>query len=141
MPYRRYTKKERAEAVAEAARTSVKATSESKGIPERTLGYWYDHEDFATIRAKTREELAGGSIAMALLAQAELVRRIQTGSISDQALVVAYGVGIDKAQLLMGAATSRNESVSVTDGMDDHERSTLKAAVRDALAKAGHDPE
>lgn len=108
--HRRYTRQEKAEAVAEVTRTSLTATSERRKVAINTLKYWYDHEDFADVRNKTREELAEGSVAMALIAQGELVRRIRSGDISDQALVAAYGVGIDKGQLLSGRATERTES-------------------------------
>lgn len=107
---RRYTRKQKAEAVAEIERTSLTATSERRKVPLTTLKYWYDHPDFADIRSKTREELANGSVVMALIAQGELVRRIRSGEISDQALVAAYGVGIDKGELLSGRATERTET-------------------------------
>lgn len=122
------------DAVAKAARTSLTEASETSGIPITTLKYWYDGEEFADVRTKTREELAHGSIAMAVIAQGELIRRIRSGDISDQALVAAYGVGIDKAQLLSGAATSRTESLSVTDGMDDHERQALRKVLDEVVA-------
>ena len=129
MPRRRYTNAERAQAVAEAERTSLTAAAEVSGIPITTLKYWFDHPEFADVRTKTREELAGGSIAMAVIAQGELIRRIRSGKISDQALVAAYGVGIDKAQLLTGAATTRTESRDLTASLDDHE----KVALRDLI--------
>lgn len=124
--HRRYTKVQKAQAVAEAERTSLTAAAESSGIPITTLKYWFDHPEFADVRTKTREELAGGSIAMAVIAQGELIRRIRSGKISDQALVAAYGVGIDKAQLLSGAATSRTESRDLTASLDDHEKEVLR---------------
>jgi transposase-like protein len=135
MPRRRYTRTEKAQAVAEAERTSLTAASESTGVPITTLKYWFDSPAFADIRTKTREELAEGSIAMALIAQAELVRRIRSGDISDQALVAAYGVGIDKAQLLSGAATARTETRDISDTLDDHESDILGEAIRAELAR------
>lgn len=145
MPRRRYTRTEKAQAVAEAERTSLTAASESTGVPITTLKYWFDSPAFADIRTKTREELAEGSIAMALIAQAELVRRIRSGDISDQALVAAYGVGIDKAQLLSGEATARTERRDITSDLDDHEKARLRDILDDILeedaeAGAGVDP-
>ena len=133
--HRRYTKAQKAGAVADVVRTSLTQAAEDNGVPITTLKYWYDGPEFADVRTKTREQLAQGSIAMAVIAQGELIRRIQSGAISDQALVAAYGVGIDKAQLLSGAATSRTESVSVTDGFDDHEKATLKAKIHEAIGE------
>jgi transposase-like protein len=129
MSRRRYSRTEKADMVAEVERTSLTQTAESSGIPITTLKYWYDHPDFADIRTKTRDQLAEGSIAMAVIAQGELIRRIRSGSISDQALVAAFGVGIDKAQLLSGAATARTESRDITGTISDAE---LSAAIREA---------
>ena len=137
MPRRRYSVAEKDAAVAEAARTSILAASQKLGIPERTVGYWYDSPEFADVRDKTKDQLAAGSVAMAILAQGELVRRIRSGKLSDQALVAAYGVGIDKAQLLSGAATTRTESRSLVDGMDDHEREALRKVLDEAINDAG----
>jgi hypothetical protein len=137
---RRYTKKEKAAAVVEAERTSLTAASESSGIPITTLKYWFDHPEFAEVRSKTREDLAEGSIVMAVIAQGELIRRIRSGDISDQALVAAYGVGIDKAQLLSGAATSRTESRAITDSLDDHEKEWLRDLIDGIEAEAEAEP-
>lgn len=136
MTRRRYTLDEKAVAVVEAERTNVLAASESLGIPRKTLAYWYDDPEFASLRQKTRDELADGSIAMALLAQGELVRRIRAGTIGDQALVAAFGVGVDKAQLLAGMATSRTESRDITGTLADID---IAAAIHEAehLARGG----
>jgi hypothetical protein len=127
--HRRYTKAQKLAAVAEAERTSLTAAAESTAIPITTLKYWFDAPEFADVRTKTRDDLSEGSIAMAIIAQAELIRRIRSGDISDQALVAAYGVGIDKAQLLSGAATARMESRDITGTLTDSD-------VRDAIHAA-----
>jgi transposase-like protein len=134
---RRYTKREKATAVAEAERTSLTQAAESTGVPITTLKYWFDHDEFAAVRTKTREEVGQGSVVVAVLAQGELVRRIRNGTLSDQALVTAYGVAVDKAQLLTGRATERTEHVSVTDGFDDHEKRALAGILRSELARRG----
>lgn len=129
--HRRYSRAQKVAAVAEAERTSLTAASESTAIPLTTLKYWLDSPEFADVRAKTREELAEGSIAMAMIAQAELIKRIRSGDISDQALVAAYGVGIDKAQLLTGAATARTESRDITGTLSDGDVITAIRAAED----------
>lgn len=126
---RRYDRSEKAGLVAQVERTSLTATSEASGVPLTTLKYWYDSEEFAEVRNKTREELAEGSVGLALLAQGELVRRIRSGKISDQALVTAFGVAIDKAQLLSGNATSRTEARDITGTLSDGD---IIAAIREA---------
>lgn len=127
--HRRYTKAQKVAAVAEAERTSLTATAEVTSIPLTTIKYWFDSPEFADVRTKTRDNMAEGSLVMAIIAQAELIRRIRSGDISDQALVSAYGVGIDKAQLLSGAATARTESRDITGTLSDSD-------VRDAIAAA-----
>ena len=132
--HRRYTKAQKLAAVAEAERTSLTAAAESTAIPITTLKYWFDAPEFADVRSKTRDDLSEGSIAMAIIAQAELIRRIRSGDISDQALVAAYGVGIDKAQLLSGAATARTESRDIT-RLNDHESDILGGLIEEELAQ------
>ena len=136
MARRSYTLAEKTAAVAEAERTNVLRASESTGIPRKTLEYWYHDEEFASLRQKTRDDLADGSIVLAMLAQGELVRRIRLGKLSDQALVAAFGVGIDKAQLLSGMATARTENRDITGSLSDLD---IRAAVREAqdLARGG----
>lgn len=131
--HRRYTRSQKTDLVAQVERTSLTATAEATGVPLTTLKYWYDHPDFAEVRTKTKDELAQGSIVMAVIAQGELIRRIRSGKISDQALVAAYGVGVDKAQLLSGDATARMETRDLTGTLAD---SDIRAAIREAEAIA-----
>ena len=126
---RRYDRQFKAEVVADAERTNLTTASETHGVALSTLKYWYEHPEFADVRAKTREEVGQGSVVLALVAQGELVRRVRSGNISDQALVAAYGVAIDKAQLLLGGATARSENRDITGTISDAE---LVAAIREA---------
>lgn len=142
---RRYTKREKAVAVTAALASSVKAASESQGIPERTLGYWMEHPDFAELRTKTREDIAEGSMVLATLAQRELMRKLQAGEVEPKDLAVIFGIAIDKAQLLSGQATSRTENRTIADGLNDHEKQQLRDALdrllsQPATADAGADP-
>jgi len=133
---RRYTKRQKASAVTKAMATSTLAASESLGIPERTIGYWLEHPEFAELRAKTREQLAEGSMVLANLAQAELQRKVQAGEVEPKDLAVIYGIAIDKAQLLSGAATSRTETKALSDGLSDHEKQQLRDGLDRLLADA-----
>ena len=134
-PHRRYTKREKANAVAEAERSSMSAASERTGIPVTTIDYWMDAPEFAELRKKTREQIAEGSMVLANLAQSELTRKVKAGEVEPRDLAVIYGIAIDKAQLLSGAATSRTETKSLTDGLNDHERQTLRDVIDRAVAE------
>jgi len=131
---RRYDKRTKAAAVVKAEHTSQLAAAEAMGIPRKTLAYWVESEEFANLRQKTREELAGGSIVLAHLAQAELQRKVLAGEVEPRDLAVIYGIAIDKGQLLSGQVTHRTETV--TGGMNDHER----AALHDLLLEAVREP-
>lgn len=120
-------------AVMAAAVSSVSAAAETRGIPERTLGYWFDHPDFADVRAKTRDDLAAESMGMAHRVLGEIQRRIDEFEPRD--LSVLFGILTDKGQLLSGAATDRLETRDVTETMGDHEKAALRDAIDDWLTK------
>ena len=130
---RRYTRKTKAMAVMAAAVTSVAAAAQEAGIPERTVGYWFDSPEFAELRAKTREDLAAESMAMAHRVLSEITRRLPEFEPRD--LSVLYGILTDKGQLLAGHATSRTETKALTDEMNDHERQQLRDLLTAAIAE------
>lgn len=134
-PRRRYTKREKASAVTAAMASSVQAAAEQKGIPRTTIDYWMDHPEFVELRKKTREEMAEGSMVLANLAQSELARKVKAGEVEPRDLAVIYGIAIDKAQLMAGQATSRNESRDIT--KDDHESEILRDAIHRELTERG----
>jgi len=127
-------------AVVAAANTNTRAAAESKGMPESTLRRWLDHPDMAYLRAKTRDELAEESLALSYLAKAEFVRKIMAHEVEPRDLIVAYGIAVDKAQLLSGHATSRTEHLELTNSLDDHERATLRDLIEGALAEPAEAP-
>jgi hypothetical protein len=128
---RKYTKRQKMTAVIAAEMSTVAAAAEAKGIPERTLGYWFDSPDFAEVRAKTREDLAAESMGMAHTVLGEIKRRLPEFEPRD--LSILYGILTDKGQLLSGQATGRLETKDVTDTLDDHERTQLRDAIEDWL--------
>lgn len=135
--HRRYDKRTKAAAVVEAERTNMEAASETLGIPPKTIAYWMEDPRFAELRAKTREELASGSIVLAHLAQAALTKRIESGEVEPRDLAVIYGIAIDKGQLLAGQATSRTETrTGLLETLSDHETAQLADAI-DEWLKAG----
>jgi transposase-like protein len=132
---RRYTKREKAVAVTAAMASSVSAAAEATGVPESTLRYWAEHPEFAELRAKTREQIAEGSMVLATLAQRELMRKLQAGEVEPRDLAVIFGIAIDKAQLLAGHATARTENRTLTDGLNDHEKQQLRDGLDRLLGK------
>lgn len=129
---RRYTKREKANAVIAAEASSMTAVSEATGIPITTIDYWMDQPEFVELRKKTRDDLAEGFMVLAHKAQAALQKLIPTMEARD--LTVLLGVATDKAQLLSGAATVRTERRDLTDILPDGEREALAAAVDGWLA-------
>lgn len=130
---RRYSRKTKASAVIAAEMSSVMAAAETTGIPRKTIEYWVEAPEFATLRRKTREDLAEGSIVLAHLAQAELTRKIRHGDVEPRDLAVIYGIAIDKGQLLSGQATARLENRDLTSGLDDHEKEAMANLLKRAI--------
>lgn len=132
--HRRYTKREKTQAVAAATMTSAEAASETLGIPRRTIGYWLEKPEFAELRHKTREDLTDEFWATI---QVGLHRMVELIPATDdlQKVSVAVGILYDKHALLSGGVTQRTESRDLTDVFDDHEKSVLGDAIRDELAR------
>lgn len=124
---RRYTKRQKVTAVIAAEMTTVAAAAEQAGIPERTVGYWFDSPDFADVRAKTREDLAAESMGMAHTVLGQIKKRLDEFEPRD--LSILYGILTDKGQLLSGGATSRAETRDLTEAMNDHEKTQLREAI------------
>jgi hypothetical protein len=136
---RRYTKRQKVEAVVEAERTSMTAVSERTGIPVTTIDYWMDRPEFVDLRSKTREEMAEGSMLLAKLAQDAIAQKVRAGEVEPRDLAVIYGIAIDKGQLLAGHATSRSETKSLNEVLSDHERDALKSAIDAEIAARAED--
>jgi hypothetical protein len=124
---RRYTKREKASAVTAAMATSTLAAAETTGIPRKTIAYWLEHPQFATLRQKTREDLAQEMSTLAHLFAMKLSERVD--ELEPRDLVVALGIVTDKAQLLSGAATGRIETKAITDGLGDEDKRKLRDAI------------
>lgn len=133
---RRYSNRQKATAVVAAEMSSIQAASEQLGIPERTIRHWRDRPELAALAAKTREEMADDIKLVAALALERLAEAIESGAMEPRDLITAFGVAIDKSQLLAGAPTERTETRSLTDGLDDHEKRLLRDAIDAALAAA-----
>ena len=131
---RRYSKAEKATAVIAAEVATASAASEQLGIPRKTLTYWLDDPRYAELRQKTREEAAAGFSVIMYRVQDRLIELIPEMEPRD--LSILLGIAAEKAQLLGGGPTSRTETRSVTDGLDDHEHAILRDILDAAIAES-----
>jgi transposase-like protein len=128
---RRYTRKQKSDAVQAAIASSTLAAAEQSGIPESTLRYWVDSPEFAELREKTQEERAAGWRVVGTLAVARLVQLVPEMEPRD--LITLAGVATDKSQILSGGPTERTETRDLT--FDDHEADILGEVVRSELER------
>ena len=126
---RRYTHRQKMNAVVAAEMTSLTAAAEAGGIPKTTLSRWMHDPEAVQARTKTREEMADDAKRLAHLAYTALSRKIMAGEVDGRDLVTAYGVATDKSQLLSGAPTERTETRSLSESLPDHEKEALADAI------------
>lgn len=124
MARRRYTNAQRAQAVAEAEVNGLTRASEKTGIPLTTIDYWLDKPEFVELRSKTREEMRDGFRVLVHKAQERLEALVPTMEPRD--LTILLGVATDKGLLLAGDATSRSETRTWTDDLNDDEKQRLR---------------
>ena len=128
----RYPETTKAKAIGLAQATTPALASVETGIPERTIRDWLARPEYAELRSKTREDIAEQSKVIAQLAGEAIVERIRAGGLKDTALVMAFGVAIDKLQLLSGGATARTETRDLSRELSDEElRDALRARLTD----------
>lgn len=137
---RRYSKAEKVAAIVAADAASAVAASEQTGIPRTTIQYWLDQPEFVELRQNAREAMAEEARVVARLAWQQLGKAVQAGALEPRDLIMAAGMATDKSLLLSGEATARTESRTLTEGMDDHERATLRDIIDTALAAADAAP-
>jgi hypothetical protein len=132
-PRRRYTKSQKAQAVAAATLTSVEAAAASTGIPRTTIDYWMDRPEFVELRQKSREAVADEMWTAVQIGVREVVKGL-SGDAPLRDKATAVGILYDKHALLMGMATTRSESRDLTGTLADGD---LISAVREAEQIAG----
>jgi hypothetical protein len=113
--------------------TTPFAAAETTGIPETNIRRWQDDPELAKYGAKTREEIAEGARMIAALAVDKIADAIRNDKFEPRDLLIAFGLAVDKSQLLGGQATTRTETL--TDGMDDHERQALRKVLAEAISE------
>lgn len=124
---RRYSKADKLSAVLAAEMTGVVAAQDSTGIPESTIRYWMDQPEFAEYRAKAREDLKDEITVVAHLAWQRVAEGLHSGHMEPRDALFAAEKATTQYLLMTGEATSRTETRSVTDDLDDDERERLRA--------------
>lgn len=122
--------RERAQAVGIALATgNASEAARQTGIPERTVQDWVDSDEFAELRARTKEQ-----VAEEWWAGVQHGFRIVIQEFDGPAPLIqkatAAAVLFDKLALTRGEPTSRSETRDLTGALDDHELATLKAIVQ-----------
>lgn len=133
---RRYTKAQKAEAVAAATMSSAEAAAESLGIPRRTIGYWQSLPEFAELRQKTRDGVADQFWVGIQVGLEQVVAGLKGDApLRDKA--TALGILYDKHALLTGGATGRTESRDLTGTLADADILDALRAAHEATAGGG----
>lgn len=135
MARRQYTKREKLTAIVAADMTTQEAAATATGIPRTTIRYWLNDPALAELRQKTREAMAEEVHVAAQVALSALVGNLMDGRMEPRDVTTAFGVLVDKAQLLSGHATERLETRDLTATMGDHERAQLRDAIERWLAE------
>src|SRR5512134_867237 len=119
MARRRYTRTQKADAVAKAMLLNAKAAAEETGIPVTTIKYWLDQPEYVALRDVNRDAVAERMWATIQIGVDELAKGLvdPLTELRDKALTV--GILYDKHALLTGDATSRSESRDLTGTLPD----------------------
>jgi transposase-like protein len=127
----RYTEAEKGEAVAHCLQHGMKDAHDTLGIPKPTLSSWMTEDERAEMAERFTSKTSAATAAaaqtwadrrpgltdqlgeIAQLAMDKAVELIRLGKTADaQKAMVTAAIGIDKAQLLSGHATSRTETIA-----------------------------
>jgi hypothetical protein len=133
--HRRYTKAQKAEAVAAATLSNTAAAAEELGIPENTIRYWLDSPEFVELRTKTRDEVGERLWSAIQVGIDEVAKGLRSDApLRDKA--TAVGILYDKHALLTGGATARSENRDITGTLSDADVATAIRYAED-LTRAG----
>lgn len=125
---------ERAAAVGLATVVGVAEASRQTGIPRQTVQDWFESPEFGELRQRTKDQVADEWWAGVQRGMRAVIREFDGDApLRDKA--VAVGVMFDKLALMRGEATSRTESRSLIDDLDDHETEIFGEVVRAELTR------
>lgn len=123
----------KAEIVGLAEVIGIRPAARQAHVPESSIRRWREAPDMAQLRAETKADV-----------QADVWAGFQTGvrrivellpETTDLGKVaIATGVLYDKFALMAGEATTRSESVALTDGLDADEKRRLRKIIDRAVA-------
>lgn len=121
----RRTPQLKAEAVGLAEVVGVAAAAEQMGIPESSLRRWRERPEMAELRAETKAEVAA-DVWAGFQKGVQRISVLMETTEDLSKVAIATGILFDKFALMTGEATSRTETRSVTDALDDDERERLR---------------
>jgi len=136
---RKYTAKQRAEAVGIAVVEGVTRAEETVGIPKETIQYWTRKPEFAHLRTIAREVVVE-ALWVGIQVGVDEVTKGLRGDAPPDKKAAALAILYDRYALMTGAATSRSENRTLTEGLDDHERDALRKLLEEAIEAATSDP-
>ena len=137
---KRYSEPTKLSAVMAAEMTGVTATERATGIPKETIHYWMQRPEFAQYRTKVREDLKDEITVVAHLAWQRVGEYLHNGTLEPRDALFAAEKATVQYLLMSGEATTRSESTTLTEDMNDHERAALRRILYDALDRpAGAD--
>jgi hypothetical protein len=125
---RRYTAKQKAEAVGIAVVEGVTEAERQTGIPKTTIDYWQNMPEFVQLRTTARETVADQFWAGIQIGLREVVKGLQADDVPLRDKHAALGTIYDRHALLTGGATGRTESRDLNDLPD----SAYVAAIQEA---------
>jgi hypothetical protein len=150
MAKRRYTDEARSNALAALAANggNVARTAAELGIPEATLRAWANgdrHPEALQMCEQKKGPLAEqcDAVAWALAGLMESAARRAAADGRVDKIATAFGILVDKAQLLRGEPTSRTETTGVPDSRVSERIASLLDSLRERRAGAsgnGHPP-
>jgi transposase-like protein len=123
---RRYTKKQKLAAVMAAEMSGVTQAERETGIPKETIHYWLNRPEFAQFRTKAREEMAEEIKVVAHLAWMRTAEALYANTLEPRDVLFAAEKASSLVQLLAGQPTSRTETRTWTDDLNDDEKQRLR---------------
>jgi transposase-like protein len=135
MTRRRYTTKEKLSAVLAADMVGLNAAAKQTGIAKQTIDYWMDRPEFGQFRTKAREDMAEEIKVVAHLAWQMAAEALRSGRMEPRDILFAAEKATNLQLLMTGEATSRTETRSLTDDLDDHEAEVLGELIREELER------
>jgi hypothetical protein len=133
--YQKRTTADKAKAVGIAMLEGVTESERQTGIPHRTISDWMERPEFAEFRLRAREQVAEDVKTAFLVGLARSMELMRTDTDLRAVGDITDKLG-NRWALMTGEATIRTESRTLTEGLDDHERLTLRNAI-DAWTSGG----